>query len=166
MHGGPGIDHTFEVEFSRECASFAQVILIDHRGNGRSIDDNPDHWNLTQWTKDVYSFSPVYFKRAILKPQVGAHLQSERASIDYRNDLPKIRGPVLYMTNTINPSHLFEVSKETAEAMTNADVTFVPFDHCGIVQYDAKEQGINEIKKFLAKYYPNPSFPPLDNKQK
>jgi pimeloyl-ACP methyl ester carboxylesterase len=55
-HGGPGIDHTFEVEFSRECAPFAQVILVDHRGNGRSVDDNPAHWNINQWAEDIHAF--------------------------------------------------------------------------------------------------------------
>jgi proline iminopeptidase len=248
LHGGPGIDHTFEVEFSRECAPFAQVILIDHRGNGRSIDSNPDHWNLTQWAKDVYLFCEtlglkkpfiqgvstggwvtiqfaitypdyasgiilldteayvdlericaayekrggkeiseiarkffqkeqappeiieeyfkkclplcsnnpipaVYFKRAILRPEVGAHLQKERATFNYMGDLRRIKTPVLYLTNTTNPSHLFEVAKETAAAMINAEVNFVPFENCGIVQHDAKEQGINEIKKFLQQYY-------------
>lgn len=248
LHGGPGVDHTFEVEFSRECAPFAQVILIDQRGNGRSIDNDPNHWNLNQWTKDVYAFcetlglkkpfiqgvsmggwvtlqfairypnyasgiilldteayidlervcaafekrggkeaaniarqffqkdqpkpeiveqyfrkclplcsnNPIpeaYFKRAILKPEVGAHVQMERATFNYMKDLHKIKAPVLYLTNTTNPCHLFDVAKETAAAITNADVTFVPFENCGLVQFDAKLQGISEIKKFLTKYY-------------
>ena len=253
LHGGPGVDHTFEVEFSKNCASFAQVILYDHRGNGRSIDNNPDHWNLNQWTKDLHSFcealglkkpfiqgvsmggwvtmqfaiqypdyasgfilldteayidlervcaafekrggkeaseiarkffqkdkpapevvehyfakciplcsnNPIpaaYFKRAILKPEVGAQVQTERATFNYMGDLDKIKSPVLYLTNTINPSHLFEVAKETANAMINADVTFVPFENCGIVQMDAKEKGIHEINKFILKHFNNVSL--------
>lgn len=247
-HGGPGIDHTFEVEFSRECAPFAQTILVDHRGNGRSIDNNPDHWNFDQWADDIYSFCealglkkpfiqgvstggwivmkfaikypdyarglilletegyvdvekiaaafekrsgkeagelarkffgkeqptpeviaqyfekclplcsnnpipPSYFKRTILRPEVGAHVQAERASINLMKDLDKIKIPVLYLTNTTNPSHLFELAKETSEAMVNADVTFIPFENCGVVQHDAKEKGVFEIKKFVEKYY-------------
>lgn len=245
MHGGPGIDHTFEVEFFKECASFLQVILIDHRGNGRSIDPNPDHWNLAQWTKDLHAFCEVlsikkpfihgvsmggwvaqqfaitypdyargvilmdteayidldrvcaafekragkrageiarkffqkehasaaavedymkeciplcsnnpipsvYFKRAIFKPEVGAHFQFERATFNFMSKLHKITVPVLYLTNTTNPCHLFEIAQETADAMVNAKVTFVPFDNCGIVQHDAKEQAVTEIKKFVA----------------
>lgn len=248
LHGGPGIDHTFEVEFSRECAPFAQVILIDQRGNGRSIDNNPDHWNLDQWARDIHSFCEalslkkpfiqgvslggwvvmqfaikypeyasgivlldteaymdlerickayeklggkeiseiakrffqkdqpppevaeqyflrclplcsnnpipdVYFKRTILRPEVGTHVQLERATFNYMKDLHRITGPVLYLTNTTNPCHLFEVAKETADAMINAEVTFVPFENCGLVQHDAKEKGVNEIKKFLEKYH-------------
>jgi proline iminopeptidase len=244
LHGGPGIDHTFEVEFAKNYASHAQVIFLDHRGNGRSIEDNPDKWNLNQWTRDVHSFCEalsikqpyiqgvsmggwialqfaikypdyargiilldteayidlericaayekrggktiseiarkffqknipapeiitqyfekclplcsnnpipdVYFKRAILRPDVGAHLQLERATFNYMRDLPKIKNQVLYLTNTTNPAHLFDVAKETAAAMINAKVTFVPFENCGIVQLDAKERAIEEIRKFI-----------------
>lgn len=247
LHGGPGVDHTFEVEFSRECAPFAQVILLDHRGNGRSIDINPEHWNLAQWTQDVHAFcetlglkrpfiqgasmggwvtlqfaikypgyasgiilidtegytdlericaayqqrggkeaadlarkfyqkekaapedieryfkkclplcsnnpiSEIYFKRAIIKPEVGAKVQAERAVLDYRNELHKITTPALYLTNTTNPSHLLELAKETADAMVNSEVTFVPFENCGLVQHDATERGAGEIRKFIEKY--------------
>lgn len=244
MHGGPGIDHTFEVEFYRECASFAQVILYDHRGNGRSSGDNPDEWNLTQWANDLYAFCetlglkipfidgvsmggwvalnfamrypgyaagfilrdtegrfdvervaaaftekageeygeiarkafgkkipsdevfeayftkciPIcsktaipesYAKRAIMKPELMTSIQQERYEFNYLPDLHKITDPVLYLTNTISPCHLFDVAQETAAAMSNANVTFVPFENCGIVQHDAKEAAIEKIKKFV-----------------
>ena len=244
MHGGPGLDHTFEIEFSRECAPFAQVILFDHRGNGRSIDDNPEHWNLDQWTKDVYDFCqtlglekpfiqgvsmggwvainfaanypgfasgiilldteayididriseayrelagdgasqvarkffeketpppaviddyfrtciplcskkpipPVYFERTILKAEVGAHFQYERATFNYLDDLPKITDPVLYLANSCNPCHLLEVAKETAAGMCNTEVKFVAFEDCGLVQHDAKDAAVTEIENFV-----------------
>ena len=244
MHGGPGIDHTFEVEFSRECAPFAQVILYDHRGNGRSSGDDPAKWNLTQWTEDIHAFcealglkkpfiqgvsmggwlalnfamrypgyaagiilldteatfkvervaeaftrkagaeygaiaarafgkeipsdenfadyftkcipicsnNPIpesYLKRAIMKPEVMKAIQQERYEFNFLPELHKVTDPVLYLTNTINPCHLFEVAKETAAAMVNTDVTFVPFENCGIVQLDAKMAGVAEIKKFV-----------------
>ncbi len=57
LHGGPGIDHTYyDVPFLKDAAQFAQVIFIDQRGNGRSIDKNPDHWNLEQWSDDLGQF--------------------------------------------------------------------------------------------------------------
>lgn len=247
-HGGPGVDHTFEVEFSRECAPFAQIILVDHRGNGRSIDNNPEHWSFHQWAKDIFSFCEtlglkkpfiqgvsaggwilmrfamdypdyargiilldtegylnidricaefetktdkniadiarkylqkdyasseiaqqyfekclplcsnnpipdVYFKRAILKPEVTTHIQQERATFNYLKELNKIKAPVLYLSSTTNPIHLFETAQETAASMTNAEVKFVPFPNCGLVQFDAPKQGIFEIKKFIEKYY-------------
>jgi len=73
--------------------------------------------------------------------------------LDYRDALFKIKVPVLYLANTTNPSHLFEVAKETADGMINAEVTFVPFENCGLVQFDAKERGVDEIRRFLKKYF-------------
>jgi proline iminopeptidase len=245
MHGGPGIDHTFEVEFYRECAPFAQVILYDHRGNGRSSGTDPKQWNLTQWADDLHQFcetlgltkpfidgvsmggwvalnfamrypgyaagiilrdtegrfdvervtkafaslggdeyaeiarkafgkeipsaevfedyfskciplcsnTPIpesYVKRAIMKPELMTSIQQERYEFNYLPELYKITDPVLYLTNTISPCHLLEVAKETAAAMSNAEVTFVAFDDCGIVQHDAKEAAIAEINKFVS----------------
>src|SRR5260221_3650966 len=36
LHGGPGIDHSQFVPWLTPIADAAQLILIDHRGNGRS----------------------------------------------------------------------------------------------------------------------------------
>ncbi len=57
VHGGPGIDHIYyEVPTLKDAAEFAQVIFIDLRGNGRSIDANSNHWNLKQWATDLHDF--------------------------------------------------------------------------------------------------------------
>jgi pimeloyl-ACP methyl ester carboxylesterase len=56
LHGGPGFDHsTFKPDFSR-LAEVAQVIYLDHRGNGRSDRGDPAKWNLPQWGDDVRAF--------------------------------------------------------------------------------------------------------------
>jgi proline-specific peptidase len=56
LHGGPGFDHsTFKPHFSR-LAEVAQVIYLDHRGNGRSDRGDPGKWNLPQWGDDVRAF--------------------------------------------------------------------------------------------------------------
>lgn len=56
LHGGPGFDHShFKPEFSA-MTDVAQVIYLDHRGNGRSEYGDPDHWNLAQWGDDVRGF--------------------------------------------------------------------------------------------------------------
>jgi pimeloyl-ACP methyl ester carboxylesterase len=53
LHGGPGFDHSnFKPEFS-QLADVAQLIYVDHRGNGRSDRDNPDSWDLDTWADDV-----------------------------------------------------------------------------------------------------------------
>jgi pimeloyl-ACP methyl ester carboxylesterase len=56
LHGGPGFDHsTFKPSFSR-LADVAQVVYVDHRGNGRSDRSDPSKWNLPQWGDDVRAF--------------------------------------------------------------------------------------------------------------
>jgi proline iminopeptidase len=53
LHGGPGLDHSsWKPAFSR-LADLAQLVYLDHRGNGRSERGTPDQWNLAQWGDDV-----------------------------------------------------------------------------------------------------------------
>ena len=53
MHGGPGFDHTGLRGDFDGFADIAQVIYIDHRGNGRSVPSDPASWTLEQWGDDV-----------------------------------------------------------------------------------------------------------------
>jgi proline iminopeptidase len=56
LHGGPGFDHSgFKPTFSA-LADVAQVVYLDHRGNGRSDRSAPDRWTLAQWGDDVRAF--------------------------------------------------------------------------------------------------------------
>jgi proline iminopeptidase len=56
LHGGPGFDHSsFKPDFSR-LTEIAQVVYLDHRGNGRSDRGDRSKWNLPQWGDDVRSF--------------------------------------------------------------------------------------------------------------
>lgn len=56
LHGGPGMDHSsFKPAFS-QFTDIAQVIYIDHRGNGRSDRQPKEAWNLAQWGDDIYEF--------------------------------------------------------------------------------------------------------------
>lgn len=53
MHGGPGFDHSgFRPDFDA-FADIAQVVYIDHRGNGRSVPSDPATWTLARWGDDV-----------------------------------------------------------------------------------------------------------------
>lgn len=59
LHGGPGFDHSgFKPDFST-LTDVAQVVYLDHRGNGRSEHGDPSHWNLAQWGDDVRTFCDV-----------------------------------------------------------------------------------------------------------
>ncbi|MBV9538281.1 MAG: alpha/beta hydrolase [Acidisphaera sp.] len=56
LHGGPGGDHsTFKPRFSH-LADIAQLVYLDHRGNGRSTWGDPASWTLAQWGDDVRAF--------------------------------------------------------------------------------------------------------------
>lgn len=54
LHGGPGFDHSGFRPFFDRFADTHQVVLYDHRGNGRSDGwDDPSRWNLDTWADDV-----------------------------------------------------------------------------------------------------------------
>lgn len=56
LHGGPGMDHsTYKPRFS-QLADIAQVVYLDHRGNGRSDRGPRETWTLAQWGDDVHAF--------------------------------------------------------------------------------------------------------------
>ena len=56
LHGGPGADHsTYKPAFA-SLADVAQIVFLDHRGNGRSEGADPETWRLAQWADDVAAF--------------------------------------------------------------------------------------------------------------
>ncbi len=56
LHGGPGVDHSlYKPDFSA-LADVAQVVYLDHRGNGRSENGPKESWTLAQWADDVKNF--------------------------------------------------------------------------------------------------------------
>lgn len=56
LHGGPGMDHSsYKPRFS-QLADLAQVVFLDHRGNGRSDPGPRETWTLAQWGDDVRGF--------------------------------------------------------------------------------------------------------------
>jgi pimeloyl-ACP methyl ester carboxylesterase len=56
LHGGPGADHAVFKPDWGELSDCAQIVYLDHRGNGRSDDGNPRDWKLAQWGDDVRGF--------------------------------------------------------------------------------------------------------------
>jgi pimeloyl-ACP methyl ester carboxylesterase len=59
LHGGPGSDHSIYKPAYSALADVAQIIYLDHRGNGRSEDGPREDWNLAQWGDDVQAFCDV-----------------------------------------------------------------------------------------------------------
>ena len=56
LHGGPGFDHSMFKPLFAPLAEVAQLIMLDHRGNGRSDHGDPALWTLAQWGDDVRAF--------------------------------------------------------------------------------------------------------------
>lgn len=56
LHGGPGFDHSIYRPAYSALADIAQIVYLDHRGNGRSEDGPQQNWNLAQWGDDVRAF--------------------------------------------------------------------------------------------------------------
>lgn len=56
LHGGPGFDHSGLRGDFDGLADVAQVVYLDHRGNGRSVPSDPATWTLAQWGDDIHAF--------------------------------------------------------------------------------------------------------------
>jgi proline iminopeptidase len=56
LHGGPGFDHSVVAHALAPLSDVAQLVLLDHRGQGRSDDDDQAHWNLDHWVPDIVDF--------------------------------------------------------------------------------------------------------------
>ncbi len=59
LHGGPGADHSIYRPAYAALSDIAQIIYLDHRGNGRSEDGPRESWTLAQWGDDVRAFCEV-----------------------------------------------------------------------------------------------------------
>jgi len=56
LHGGPGFDHSGLAHTLGALSDVAQLVLLDHRGQGRSDGDDPAQWNLDHWVPDIVDF--------------------------------------------------------------------------------------------------------------
>jgi pimeloyl-ACP methyl ester carboxylesterase len=56
LHGGPGADHSIYRPAYAALSDIAQIVYLDHRGNGRSEDGPRETWTLAQWGDDVRAF--------------------------------------------------------------------------------------------------------------
>jgi len=56
LHGGPGFDHSGLAHTLAPLSDVAQLVLLDHRGQGRSDGDDVAEWNLDRWVPDIVEF--------------------------------------------------------------------------------------------------------------
>ena len=59
LHGGPGFDHSTLATIFEPLADELQLVLIDHRGQGRSDPRSAEEWNLEQWVADLVELCDV-----------------------------------------------------------------------------------------------------------
>jgi proline iminopeptidase len=59
LHGGPGFDHYSLRPHLAPLADVAQLVFLDHRGQGRSDESSAERWNLDTWIDDVAAFCDV-----------------------------------------------------------------------------------------------------------
>jgi pimeloyl-ACP methyl ester carboxylesterase len=59
LHGGPGLDHMTYKGGLDSLADVAQVVMYDHRGQGRSDRRPVEEWTLDTWADDVVRLCDV-----------------------------------------------------------------------------------------------------------
>jgi pimeloyl-ACP methyl ester carboxylesterase len=102
LHGGPGADHSgYKPDFSA-LTDVAQVIYLDHRGNGRSDDGPPELWT-AQWADDLVAFCDAL---GIVKPVVYGASFGGMVAMAYATRHPAHAGKlVLFSTSAQATSH-------------------------------------------------------------
>jgi pimeloyl-ACP methyl ester carboxylesterase len=70
LHGGPGFDHSSFKPAMSALADVAQLVYLDHRGQGRSDRVVPNRWTLQNWADDVRDFCNAL---EITRPVVMGH---------------------------------------------------------------------------------------------
>ena len=83
LHPGPGADHSLYKHFvGPALAQVAQVVYVDHRGEGRSDPSEPARWNLETWADDTLAFlDALELERPILYgASIGSLIAVEVAS--------------------------------------------------------------------------------------
>ena len=97
LHGGPGFDHSgYKPSFS-VLADVAQVVYLDHRGNGRSDRGEPAQWNLAQWGDDVRAFCDAL---SIEKPVVYGASFGGMVAMAYATRHPEHPGKLVLSSTT------------------------------------------------------------------
>jgi pimeloyl-ACP methyl ester carboxylesterase len=104
LHGGPGFDHTSYKPAFSALADLAQIVYVDHRGNGRSDGEDPATWNLAQWGDDVRAFCDVL---GIERPVVYGASFGGMVALAYATRHPDHPGKlILVSTEAAGHSHL------------------------------------------------------------
>lgn len=97
LHGGPGVDHTGFKPVLASLSSVAQVVFLDHRGNGRSEPGSESKWTLGQWADDLYHFCLAL---GIERPIVYGSSFGGMVAIAYATRYPEHPGKLVLVSTT------------------------------------------------------------------
>jgi pimeloyl-ACP methyl ester carboxylesterase len=92
LHGGPGFDHSIYRPTFDGLADIAQVIYLDHRGQGRSDYGDSSQWNLAQWGDDVVGLCEAL---EITSPIVFGHSFGGMVAMAYATRHPEHAGGLI-----------------------------------------------------------------------
>jgi proline iminopeptidase len=113
LHGGPGFDHSSYKPVMAPLADTAQLVYLDHRGNGRSDRGTRAQWNLAQWGDDVRAFCDAL---SIEKPVVFGN---------------SFGGMVAMAYATRHPDHPDKLVLSSTTAKSRFDRIFAAFERLG-----------------------------------
>lgn len=113
LHGGPGFDHSSYKPAFSPLVDVAQLVYLDHRGNGRSDRGTPEQWNLAQWADDVRAFCDAL---GIEKPVVFGN---------------SFGGMVAMAYATRHPDHPGKLVLSSTTAKSRFDRVFAAFERLG-----------------------------------
>ncbi len=97
LHGGPGFDHSSYKPVFSPLTDVAQLVYLDHRGNGRSDRGTPEQWNLAQWGDDVRDFCDAL---GIEKPVVFGNSFGGMVAMAYATRHPDHPGKLVLSSTT------------------------------------------------------------------
>lgn len=156
LHGGPGMDHSsFKPAFSR-YADIAQVIYIDHRGNGRSERLPRDRWTLAQWGDDVYEFCRAL---EIEKPIVMGQSFGGFVAIAYGTRHPEHPGKLIFSSTAAQGHAHVERSIELFTQRGGAEIGAMA-RHALTIGYDDPEFVMRWITQAMPFYNTTPAADP------
>jgi pimeloyl-ACP methyl ester carboxylesterase len=113
LHGGPGFDHSVFKPFMSPLADIAQLVYLDHRGQGRSDRTSPERWRLASWADDVKDFCDAL---EIVRPVV----------------LGQSFGGIVAMAYaTRHPSHPSQIILSSCSARIRRDRIYEAFERLG-----------------------------------
>jgi len=119
LHGGPGFDHTSYKPAYSALADIAQVIYLDHRGNGRSDAGPPESWTLAQWGDDVRAFCDAL---GIDKPTVLGVSFGGMVAMSYATRHPSHPGKLVLITTEAKGDSYLEKRVELFERLGGPEV--------------------------------------------